>query len=76
MKRLAFLVILTATVALATAQTRPETTTLRFEVTLAKGLVADAQDGRLLVILGQGRGSVPAVSRQLRRHRRRHAPGL
>ena len=58
MKRLAMLLVVVAAVALATtvlSQPGAEVTSLRFEVTMARGLVPDAQDGRLFVILGKGR---------------------
>jgi hypothetical protein len=58
MKRLGMLLVIVAAVAAATtalSQPRADTTSLRFEVTLAKDLVPNAQDGRLFIILGKKR---------------------
>jgi hypothetical protein len=41
---------------------RPKTTSLRFEVTVRKGLLARPQDGRLLIVLGNGKQPEPRYS--------------
>jgi len=41
------------------AETPPFATTLRFEVTVAKGLKVEPQDGRLLLVIGKGRRGEP-----------------
>jgi hypothetical protein len=58
-RRARFGVALVAVAFLAAAEPRPEGTSLRFDVTVAKSLDTAARDGRLLVVLGRGKRGEP-----------------